>query len=49
MRDVRLLAREKVIDAHDVVPLLDEPLAEMRTQKPGPAGDKNAINLRHYC
>jgi hypothetical protein len=39
MRDVRFLAGEKVIDADNVVPVVDEPLAEVRAQKTGAAGD----------
>jgi hypothetical protein len=46
MRDVRFLAREKVIEADDIVALGDEPFAEVRTEKPGAAGHQDAFNLR---
>ena len=45
--DVRLLAGEEVVEADHVVPLVDQPLAQVRAQKPGPAGDQNAFDLRH--
>ena len=47
MGDICLLACEKIVDADDVVPVIDEPLAQMRAEKTGPAGDENAIDLRH--
>ena len=41
--DVRLLAGEEIIEADHVVPLLHQPLAEVRAEKTGPAGDQNAF------
>ena len=49
VRDVRLLAGEEVVEADDVVPLVDQAFAEMRAEKPGAAGDEDAFdhgNLR---
>ena len=43
MRDVGLLAGEEIVEADDVVSLLDQPLAQMRAQKAGPAGHQNAF------
>ncbi len=37
--DIGLLAGEEIIHADDVVSLVDQPLAQMRPQKAGPAGD----------
>ena len=45
--DVRLLAGEEIVQADHVVTLLDQPLAQVRTEKPGTAGDQNALNLGH--
>src|ERR1700738_5288994 len=42
-REVVLAAGEVVVDAQDVVALGEEPLAQMRAQKPPPAGDENAL------
>ena len=47
MGDVRLLAGEEVVDAHDVVPLVHQPLAKMRTEEPGPASHQDALSLEH--
>ena len=42
-----LLAGEEVVQADHVVPLLDQPLAEVRAEKAGPAGHQNSFELRH--
>ena len=44
-RDVGFLAGEEIIDAHDIVPFVDQPLAQLRPQEPGAAGDQNAFNF----
>ena len=43
VRDVRLAAGEEVVDAEDVVAFRDQPLAEVRAEKAGAAGDQNAF------
>ena len=45
--DVRLLAGEEVVQADDVVPPLQQPLAEMRAEKAGPAGHQDSSDHRH--
>ena len=45
--DVRLLAREEVVDADHVVTFADEPLAEMATEEAGAASDENPLERRH--
>jgi hypothetical protein len=45
--DVRLLAREEVVDADDVVPGFHEPFAEMAAEKAGAAGDENPLDGGH--
>jgi hypothetical protein len=47
VRDVRLLAGEEIIDTDDVMSLLNQPLAQMRPKKTGPAGDENAMDAWH--
>ena len=42
MLDVALAAGEEIVDAEDVVALRDQPIAQMRAEKPGAAGDQNA-------
>jgi hypothetical protein len=50
VRDISLLAGEEIIEANHVVTLLDEPLAQVRAEEPGTAGDQNAFDLRHnFC
>ena len=57
VRDVVLAPREVIVDAKHVVPLLDQPLAEMRPQEPGPAGHQDTLarqthgklSLLHAC
>ncbi len=44
VRDVRFLAREEVVHADDVLAGLDEPVTQVRTEKAGSAGDKNALD-----
>src|SRR6185437_4177141 len=48
VRDIVLAPGEVIIDAHDVVALGDEPLAQMRAQKPGAAGDENPLSCRTH-
>jgi hypothetical protein len=43
MRDVVLAPGEVIVDAQDVVPLRQQPLAQMRAEKPGAAGHQNAL------
>ena len=40
--DVHRPAGDEVIDADDAVPLGQEPLAQVRPDEPGPAGNKSA-------
>jgi hypothetical protein len=47
MVDVRLLAGEEVVEANHIMPLADEPLTNMRPQKPGAPGHQNTFYLRH--
>jgi len=47
MRHVGLLAGEEIVQADDVVLLFREPLAEMRAQETGAAGDQNAFGASH--
>ena len=42
--DVRLLAREEVVEADDVVPLLDETIAKVRAEEAGTAGDEDPLD-----
>lgn len=39
--DVELSAREEIVDRHDFVAVLEQAVAEMRTEKSGAAGDEN--------
>ncbi len=48
MDDVRLLAREEVVEADDVVPFRDQPFAEVGAEKAGAAGDKNPLLQRGH-
>ena len=43
VRDVRLAAGEQIVDAEHVVPLPDQPVAQMRTQKSRTTGDEDAL------
>jgi len=36
--DISLRPRIEIVDTEDVVPILEETLAEMGAQKPGPSG-----------
>ena len=47
MIDVRDIARNKVIDANDMR-VFDETIAEMRTDKPGAAGDKDILSFKNW-
>ena len=42
--DVRFLAGEKIVQTNNVVTVVDQPFAKVRTQKTGAAGDQNALN-----
>jgi hypothetical protein len=39
MRDVAFLAGEEIVEADDIVALIDQTLAQMRTQKARSTGD----------
>jgi hypothetical protein len=45
--DVGLLAGEEVVEADDVVALLDESIAQVRAEEPGAAGDENTFTIRN--
>jgi hypothetical protein len=45
VRDIVLAAREKIVDAEDVVAGRDQPVAEMRTEKSRTATDQNLLAL----
>ena len=45
--DVRLLAREEVVDADHVVTCIDEPLAQMAAEEAGATGDEDPLEGRH--
>jgi len=47
MYNVGLLASEKVVETHDIVPLIDKSLAQMRTQESGATGDQNSLDFSH--
>ncbi len=47
MRDIGFLAGKEVVDADHIVPLFDEPFAQMRAQKAGAAGHQNAFMSSH--
>ena len=51
MRDVVLVAGEEVVDAEHVVAFVDQPVAEMRAEKAGAAGDENSLHEKWfvYC
>src|SRR4051812_37728048 len=50
MRDVRLLTCKKVVDANNVVPLPDELLTKVRTQKSSAASYENSFQSTHrFC
>ena len=42
VRDVRFLPGKEIVDTNDLVPVLDQSIAEMRTQEAGPAGAETA-------
>ena len=44
MADVVLAAGEEVVEAQDLLPLGEQPFAEMRTEKAGAAGDENPLH-----
>ncbi len=43
-RDVVLAAGEIIVDAQDVVAVGAQPLAQVRAEKPGAAGDENPFH-----
>ena len=47
MADIGLLAREEIVEANDIMPLRNQPFAEMGAEKPGSAGHENAFESRH--
>jgi hypothetical protein len=48
VRDVPLLAGEEIIEADDLVAVVQEPVAEVRAEKAGAAGDENAHAAENY-
>ena len=44
MRDVLFAAGKEIVETDDLVAFIKKPFAKMRTDKPGPAGDKNSHN-----
>ena len=42
---VILRARKEIVDAQNVMSLVNESFAQMRSKKPGSAGDKNFFHL----
>jgi hypothetical protein len=48
--DVGFLAREKIIDANNIVPVVNEALAQPGAEKARPTGHQNAFDVfRHEC
>ena len=47
VNNVRLLARKKVVQADDIVPLSHQPLTQMRAEKTSSSGHQNAIDRPH--
>ena len=47
MRDVALGAGEEIVDADDVVAALQQALAQMRAEEPGPAGHEYPLFEMH--
>src|SRR4051794_24008691 len=47
MGNVRFLAGEKIVQGNHVMSGLDQPFAQVRTEKPGAAGNQDAFNGRH--
>ena len=45
MADVVLAAGEKIVEAEDILPLGEKPLAEVRSEKTGAAGDENPLHV----
>jgi hypothetical protein len=43
VRDIVLHAGEEVVDAKDVLPFLQKPLAQVGSDEPRPAGDEHAL------
>ena len=47
-QDIGLGAGEQIIGANDVMPLIEQDLAEVRTEKTGAAGNENAFVLQWF-
>jgi hypothetical protein len=47
VRDVRLLAGEEIVDANDVMSLVDQPFTQMAAEKTCAAGYQNPLDRRH--
>ena len=45
MADVVLAAGEKIVEAKDLLSLGEKPLAEVRSEKAGAAGDENPLHV----
>ena len=43
MRDVAFVAGEEIVDAQHLVAVADQPVAEMRAEEAGAAGDEDAF------
>lgn len=44
MVDIPLGARKQIIDAQHLMPKIQQPIDEMRSQEPSAAGDKNTLS-----
>jgi hypothetical protein len=47
MADVVLAAREKIVEAQDVLSFGEKPLAEVRSEETGAAGDENPLHFAY--
>jgi hypothetical protein len=45
MRNILLGACEEVVDAEDIVSLIEQSFTQVRTKKPGSAGNKNFLHV----
>ncbi len=48
VRHVGARAGEEVVQAHDIVPFLDQAFAQMGTEEPGPSCDQYACGFCHW-
>ena len=48
MADIPLGSCEKIIQTQDIMALCNETITEVRSQKTGPAGDKNAFVIMDH-